>query len=71
VMLLDVGSPFREGLNFAKNIVEVNPQMRVIFMIRAEDEQQWSEKGGKAGEFQFLIKTAFPRNLLYLLEGHA
>lgn len=71
VVVLDAGSPPMEGVKFAKGIVALNPTMRVILMLRAEDQQKWNESGGKAGEFQFLIKTTFTRNLLYLLEGHA
>ncbi|MBI1925774.1 response regulator [Candidatus Poribacteria bacterium] len=70
-VVLDAGSPPMEGVKFAKRIAALNPKMRVILMLRAEDQQKWNASARKGGEFQFLIKTTFTRNLLYLLEGHA
>lgn len=72
VVVVDAGSPLMEGLKFAKSIAKLNPQMRIILMIEAEDGQKWNGKGGRTGEFQtdefpFVIKTTFARTLLHVL----
>jgi DNA-binding NtrC family response regulator len=68
-VVLDAGPPLVDDLTVVRGIVELNPSMKIILMIRDEDQHGWNEKGGKAREFQFLIKSTFARNLLYLLES--
>ena len=68
VALVDVGAPFSEGLKFAEVMIQLNPKMRVILMIRAEDQPKWNAGAGTSAEFQFLIKSAYTHDLLVLLE---
>ena len=68
VVVSDAGSRFMEGLRFAERVVKANPEMKLILMIRVEDQQEWEEKAAST-EFLFLIKPTFPRNLLYLLQN--
>ncbi|HEY3040106.1 MAG TPA: response regulator [Pyrinomonadaceae bacterium] len=67
VVVSNLDSRFSEGLAFAKRIVKVNPQMKLILMIGIEDQDHWAEEGALTG-IQFLLKPTFPRNLLYLLQ---
>jgi DNA-binding NtrC family response regulator len=68
VVLVDVGPPFSEGLKLAEVIIQLNPKMRVILMIKAEDRQKWNAEVGTSAEFQLLIKSAYSHDLLVLLE---
>lgn len=68
IVVSDAGSRFMEGMSFAERVLEENPQMKLILMIKLEDQEEWQEKAGTTG-FRFLIKPTFPRNLLYLLRN--
>lgn len=68
VVVSDAGSRFREGMSFAELVLKQNPEMKLILMIKLEDQQEWEEKAGATG-FRILIKPTFPRNLLYLLQN--
>ena len=67
IVLLDAGSRFTDALKFMEDMKNLNPRVKLILMIRGEDQLEWEEKAS-AMEFQFLIKPTFPRNLLYLLQ---
>jgi DNA-binding NarL/FixJ family response regulator len=67
VILADAGAPLDSGLQIAKNLVTLRPTMKIILMIKAEDQQAWNELAIHAVGVHFLIKAAFARDLLYLL----
>jgi DNA-binding NarL/FixJ family response regulator len=71
VILADAGAPSDSGLQIAKNIVTFNPTTKIILMIKAEDQQDWNQVAMQAIGVHFLIKTAFARDLVYLLADHA
>jgi DNA-binding response OmpR family regulator len=67
VILADAGAPLDSGLQIAKNLVTLSSRTKIILMIKAEDQQAWNELAMQATGVHFLIKTAFARDLLYLL----
>jgi DNA-binding NarL/FixJ family response regulator len=71
VILADAGAPLGSGLQVAKNIATFSPTTKVILMINAEDQQAWNQLAMQAIGVHFLIKTAFARDLLYLLADRA
>jgi DNA-binding response OmpR family regulator len=71
IILADAGAPLDSGLQIAKNIVTFNPTTKIILMIKAEDQQAWNQVAMQAIGVHFLIKTAFARDLVYLLADHA
>jgi len=54
-------------MQFLTKLARVIPNARVIFMINAGDQQPWDQIAAQSVEVRFLIKTDFPRNLLYLI----
>jgi DNA-binding NtrC family response regulator len=68
IVVTDAGSPFVDAVRFARSVSEIEPAARVIFMIRADDQQEWNRRARSATEFQFVIKPDFQRSLLYVLE---
>jgi DNA-binding NtrC family response regulator len=68
IVVTDAGSPFVDAVRFARNVAGIEPAPRVIFMIRADDQQEWNRRARSATEFQFVIKPDFQRSLLYVLE---
>jgi DNA-binding NtrC family response regulator len=66
--LADAGKALTAGLQFASDVARISPDARIIFMIDAEDQQSWDQIAAQSDKVQFLIKTDFARNLLYLLE---
>jgi DNA-binding NarL/FixJ family response regulator len=71
IILADAGAPLDSGLQIAKNIVTFNPTTKIILMIKAEDQQAWNQVAMQVIGVHFLIKTAFARDLVYLLADHA
>ena len=71
VILADAGAPSGSGLLVAKNIATFSPTTKVILMINTEDQQAWNQLARQAIGVHFLIKTAFARDLLYLLADRA
>lgn len=69
VLLLDGGSPLKTGLEVADGIAASNPKTKVVLTIGAREQQEPSDEFRNKTEYQFLIKTTFARNLLYLLEN--
>lgn len=67
IVISDLDSRFSEGLAFAKAVLKLSPDMKLILMIKTEDQENWTEEPGLAG-VPFLLKPTFPRNLLYLLQ---
>jgi DNA-binding NarL/FixJ family response regulator len=67
IVVLDAGSPRSGGLELAIDLARLSPNMKIILMIRDEDQQAWNQVAAQVGEVHFLIKTTFARNLLYLL----
>jgi two-component system, response regulator FlrC len=67
VVVSDLDSRFSDGLAFAKRVVKGNPEIKLILMIKVEDQENWTEQSELTG-IQFLLKATFPRNLLYLLQ---
>jgi DNA-binding NtrC family response regulator len=68
IVVTDAGSPFMDAVRFARNVSGIEPEARVIFMIRADDQQEWNRRAKSTTEFQFVIKPNFQRSLLYVLE---
>ena len=68
VVVSEAGSRTKGGLTFAERIAKANPGVKIILMIKVEDQTNWTEKAGSTG-FQFLLKPTFPQNLLYLLHS--
>jgi DNA-binding NtrC family response regulator len=68
VVVSEAGSRLMEGFAFAERIMKANPELKLILMIKVEDQENWTEKAGSTG-FQFLLKPTFPQNLLYLLQN--
>ena len=71
VVVIDAGSPHVGGPRLAQDLAQLSPGMKVILMIKAEDQQMWNQIAAQVGEVCFLIKTTFAQNLLYLLEEPA
>jgi DNA-binding NtrC family response regulator len=70
VVVASAGESLTAGLRFAADVAGISPGARIIFMIDAEDQRSWDQIAAQSGNIQFLIKTDFARNLLYLLEEH-
>ena len=68
VVLLDASAPSMKRLEHARHIVALNQKIKVILMIKAEDQQDWNEKEKNTAEFHFMIKTDFAQYLLFLLK---
>jgi len=71
VTVADAGRPLAAGLQFAADLASLKPGARIIFMIKAEDQQSWDQIAAQSVGVRFLIKTDFARNLLYLLDESA
>jgi DNA-binding NtrC family response regulator len=71
VILADAGAPSDSGLQIAKNLATLSPTTKIILMIKAEDQQAWNQLAMQTIGMHFLIKTAFARDLLYLLADRA
>ena len=67
-VVAEAGSRANGGLTFAELIVKENPHVKIILMLKVEDQKNWTESTGSTG-FQFLLKPTFPQNLLYLLQS--
>jgi DNA-binding NtrC family response regulator len=67
VILADAGAPLDSGLQITKSFAALSPTTKIILMIKAEDQQAWHQLAMQAIGVHFLIKTAFARDLLYLL----
>ena len=67
VILADAGVPLDSGLQIAKSFAALSPTTKIILMIKAEDQQAWNQLAMRAIGVHYLIKTAFARDLLYLL----
>lgn len=67
VILADAGAPLGSGLQVAQDIATSSPTTKIILMINAEDQQAWNQFTMQAIGVHFLIRTAFARDLLYLL----
>lgn len=68
VVVSEAGSRTKGGLTFAEHLAKAIPGVKIILMIKVEDQKHWTEKDGSTG-FQFLLKPTFPQNLLYLLHS--
>lgn len=71
VVVADAGSPEAGGLQLATDLAKLSPKSKIIVMIKDEEQQAWNQAAAEAVEIQFLIKTTFAQNLLYLIEGCA
>jgi DNA-binding NtrC family response regulator len=71
VILSDAGSLWDRKLEAATNFAIVNPNMKIILMIEAEDQRLWGKCFVQKDGASFLIKSAFARDLLYLLANRA
>jgi DNA-binding NtrC family response regulator len=71
VILADAGAPVDSGLQIAKNLAALCPTTKIILMIKAGDQHAWNQLAMQAVGMHFLIKTAFARDLLYLLANPA
>jgi DNA-binding NtrC family response regulator len=71
VILSDAGSLWDSKLEAAKNFAPMNPNMKIILMIEAEDQRIWGQCSVQMAGASFLIKSTFARNLLYLLANRA
>jgi len=68
VVLLDAGSSLRAGRDAADGIAGSSPKAKVILMVGSQEQKQLNHQARSSSEYQYLIKAAFARNLLYLLE---
>jgi DNA-binding response OmpR family regulator len=68
-IVLDAGAPLTAGLQFATDLARLSPDTRIVLMIEPEDQPAWDRIAPPPVGVQFLIKTDFARNLLYLLEA--
>jgi two-component system, response regulator YesN len=68
VVLLDAGSSLKAGQEAADGIAASNPKAKVILMVGSQEQKEPNHEAGSNSEYQYLIKAAFARNLLYLLE---
>jgi two-component system, response regulator YesN len=68
VVLLDAGSSLKAGQEAADGIAASNPKAKVILMVGSQEQKEPNHEAGSKSEYQYLIKAAFARNLLYLLE---
>lgn len=68
VMLLDAGSPLKAGQEVADAIAASSPKAKVILMVGSQEQKELNHEARSSAEYQYLIKAAFARNLLYLLE---
>jgi len=66
--LLDAGSSLRAGRDAADGIAGSSPKAKVILMVGSQEQKQLNHQARSSSEYQYLIKAAFARNLLYLLE---
>jgi DNA-binding response OmpR family regulator len=68
-IVVDAGAPLTAGLQFAADLARLSPDTRIVVMIEPEDQPAWDRIAPPPVGIQFLIKTDFARNLLYLLEA--
>jgi len=68
VVLLDAGSSLRAGRDAADGIAGSSPKAKVILMVGSQEQKQLNHEARSSSKYQYLIKAAFARNLLYLLE---
>jgi DNA-binding NarL/FixJ family response regulator len=68
-IVVDAGAPLAAGLQFATDLARLSPNTRIVLMIDPEDQPAWDRIAPPPVGVQFLIKTDFARNLLYLLEA--
>jgi DNA-binding NtrC family response regulator len=71
VVLSDARSFWASKLEAKKNFATVNPNIKIILMIEAEDQRIWGQCSVQMAGASFLIKSTFARNLLYLLANRA
>ncbi len=71
IVVANAGSPHLDGLQQAQDLAQLSPRMKVILMIKADDQQTWNRIATQMGEVHFLIKPTFAQNLLYLLEENS
>ena len=57
------------GLRFDTDLARLSPSTRIVLMIEPEEQPAWDQIAMPPVGVQFLIKTDFARNLLYLLEA--
>ncbi len=68
-IVVDAGAPLAAGLQFATDLARLSNNTRIVLMIEPEDQPAWDRIAPPLVGVQFLIKTDFARNLLYLLES--
>lgn len=68
-IVADTGGQRDAGLQFATDLARLSPNTRIVLMIEPEDQPAWDQIAPPPVGVQFLIKTDFARNLLYLLEA--
>jgi DNA-binding NtrC family response regulator len=71
VIVADAGPPEAGGLQLATDLAKLSPNSKIIVMIEDEEQRAWNQVAAEAVEIQFLIKTTFTQNLLYLIDGPA
>lgn len=71
VVVADVGSPGKGGLQLTTDLAKLSPKSKIIVMIEDEDQQAWDQAAAELAGIQFLIKTTFAQNLLFLIEDCA
>lgn len=65
VILIDINQGIcNETIN---TIVKINSSIRVITMICAEEQEQWSQQSDTLNDFELIIKNTYTHNLLYIL----
>jgi len=71
IVVVNAGDSLAAGRQSATDLAGLSFTTRIIFMIDAEDQQSWDQIAAQPVKVQFLIKTDFARNLLYLLEENS
>ncbi|HKX32319.1 MAG TPA: response regulator [Blastocatellia bacterium] len=71
IIVADAGSPRAGEFQMAPELAQLNPGLKIILMIKAEDQQAWNLIAAQMGDVRFLIRTTFAQNLLYLLDEPA
>jgi DNA-binding NtrC family response regulator len=68
-IVADAGVLLTAGLQFDTDLARLSPNTRIVLMIEPEEQPAWDQIATPPVRVQFLIKTDFARNLLYLLEA--
>jgi DNA-binding NtrC family response regulator len=68
-IVADAGVLLTAGLQFDTDLAGLSPNTRIVLMIEPEEQPAWDQIATPPVRVQFLIKTDFARNLLYLLEA--